>query len=361
VGKGKLVMIKEEYSPYKVVHFQKQLNMMRIGIQPLPVHVQVVPTNRCNSNCPMCAYRLEGYTSNEIFNAESELSYWKLFEILNSCKVLDVKAVQFTGGGEPLFHPYIKSVFRKALETGIELSLVTNGILFDDELIDMVSEFAWVRVSLDAATPETYTKTRGLNGNIFEKVKRNVQALVKHKHKDTIGIGFVVFRENVHEIEQVVEMGKDLGVDNVRISAGFTPMGFEYHRPHLLTAMRDANEMALRYEDTNFTVFNNFGDRTIDLFEGRQNYTFCPMKELTTYIGADSNVYTCCTLAYNKRGLIGSIEDCSLTGLWVSDGKNEFFKNHNPSVHCKHPCMYGQKNKFANYCIKSNPKHVGFM
>ena len=44
-----------------------------------------------------------------------------------------------------------------------------------------------------------------------------------------------------------------------------------------------------------------FDDRVKDMFGEVQDYKFCRIKELLAYVGADYNVYTCCTLAYNKR------------------------------------------------------------
>jgi MoaA/NifB/PqqE/SkfB family radical SAM enzyme len=354
--------MREEYSPYKAVHFREQLESIKAGFQPNPVHVQIVPTNKCNSNCPKCAYRLKGYPSNETFDARDELTDRKLFEIIESCKMLGVRAIQFTGGGEPLLHPEIRAVFTKALEdTDAELSLVTNGVLLDEELCEMLSEFAWVRISVDAVLPQTYLRVRGLSSSILEKVIKNIQLLVKYKNKNTIGIGFVVFQENANEVEEAAKFYKELGVDNIRISAGSTLEGFDYHVFHLQDTIKRAGSAVRKFSDSNFTVFNNFSDRVNDLFEGEQDYDFCPVKELATYVGADCNVYTCCTLAYNRRGLIGSIENQRLEQLWDSEGKAVFFRKHNPRVNCKHPCMHMDKNKFINYCLKKKPKHAGFL
>jgi hypothetical protein len=119
--------------------------------------------------------------------------------------------------------------------------------------------------------------------------------------------------------------------------------------------------MAEGLSDDKFTVFNLFGDRVKDLFDGKQDYDFCPIKDLMTYIGADYNVYTCCTLAYNHRGLIGSIKDQSFRDLWLSKEKTAMFAAHNPRQHCQLPCLYKNKNLFINYCTKKNPKHVNYI
>jgi MoaA/NifB/PqqE/SkfB family radical SAM enzyme len=354
-------MIKEEYSPFKVVHFQERLARLKEGKPINPVHLQIVPTNKCNSRCPMCAYRLEGYTSNQTFKPNDEIPKDKLIEIIEAAHWMGVRAIQFTGGGEPLVHPDIKEVFTYALDRGFKCALVTNGVLLDHDLSLILSDFAWVRVSVDAADPITYKRVRGLNGEVFNKVLNNIARLVAMRRTGTVGVGYVVFQENAHAIEKAAMLYKSIGVDNFRISAGFTPEGYAYHTPHLDLAIKASQGAVDKFSYGDFTVFNNFKDRIRDLFEGFQDYDFCPMKDFMTYVGADLNVYTCCTLAYNERGLIGQIRNRSLGELWKSKDKERFFTRHNPKVDCRHPCMYLAKNEFINYCLSKNPKHVEFL
>lgn len=39
--------MKEEYSPYKIVHNIDKLQELKEGKQTIPLQVQIVPTNRC--------------------------------------------------------------------------------------------------------------------------------------------------------------------------------------------------------------------------------------------------------------------------------------------------------------------------
>jgi MoaA/NifB/PqqE/SkfB family radical SAM enzyme len=137
-------------------------------------------------------------------------------------------------------------------------------------------------------------------------------------------------------------------------------MGYDYFNSFLSEA-QDLARKAENLSDDNFTVFNLLNDRVRDCFEGVQNYDFCPIKDLLTYIGADYNVYSCCTLAYNSKGYIGSIKNQSFKQVWESQEKIDKFSSHNPLKHCQHPCMYRNKNEFINYCIKKNPKHTNYI
>jgi len=352
--------MKEEYSHFKLVHHQKIIEDLKQVKQVVPIQVQIVPSNVCNQKCLFCAYRMKEYLSNETFDERQILSFDKIIEILDDCKEMGVKAVQYTGGGEPLIHLRIKDIFKHTFQNKLELALVSNGMSLDEELCDLLGDASWIRISVDSSTPELYGFIRNVPQKTFNKVIKNIETLVKYKRKSIIGIGFVMEKENWSQVFEAAKIAKNLGVNNFRISAVFTPMKYEYFK-NFFEEAKDLSEKAEELSDNNFTVFNLFGDRVKDTFENTQNYNFCPIKELLTYIGADYNVYTCCTLAYNQKGLIGSIKDQSFMKLWNSDEKQNMFKNHNPIKVCQHPCMYKNKNEFINYCIEQNPTHVNFI
>lgn len=337
-----------------------KLTELKNNQQTVPLQVQIVPANVCNQRCSFCAYRMPDYLSNQNFDERQMLSYEKIIETLDCFVKMGVKAVQYTGGGEPLVHPRIKDIFRETFKRGLEVSLVTNGMALDDELCDILGDASWVRVSVDCSSADIYSFIRKVPNKMFDRTINNIKNLVKHRRKSIIGVGFVVEKENYHQIFDAATMFKDIGVDNFRISAAFTPMGFEYFSSFIDDAKRLAKNAEALSNDS-FTVFNLFGDRVADTFEGTQNYSRCPIKDLLSYIGADYNVYTCCTLAYNDKGLIGSIENQSFEDLWMGAEKQKMFAEHNPCVICQHPCMYKNKNDFINYCIKTDARHVNYI
>ena len=354
-------MIKDEYSPYKIVHHPDRLEMLRNRRQPAPLQVHLIPTNRCNQSCSFCAYRMPDYSSGQLFDERDIMPKEKLLETIRACAALGVKAIQFTGGGEPLTHPAIKEALALTLDLGMELALVSNGMALDKEAADILANAAWVRISMDAYSRQTYSLLRQVKEKCYDIVCDNLSYLLKVRKKAIVGVGFVVNAENYHEVYEAGRMCKALGVDNLRISAAFTPSGFKYFDTFYEDARRLAEKTKNDLESESFTVFNLFNDRMVDLFSGHQDYDFCPMKELVTYIGADMNVYTCCILAYNDNGRIGSIQNISFDSLWKGNEKSVFFQNHSPRIFCRLPCMFENKNMFINYCIKSDPRHSSFI
>ena len=70
--------IKEEYSPFKIVHHQEKIAQLKRGEQPAPLQVQIIPSNACIHRCTFCAYRMKDYLSNEQFSEKDNLSFEKI-------------------------------------------------------------------------------------------------------------------------------------------------------------------------------------------------------------------------------------------------------------------------------------------
>ena len=357
-------MIRDEYSPFKIIHHSELIETFRKGKEPNPIQVHFVPTNRCNQRCSFCSYRMKGYSSAEQFDERDHIPQDKCLSLLNSMAKLGVKAIQFTGGGEPLVHEGIKEMFDVCVERQMEIALVTNGVNLKGDLLPVLGTHAsWVRVSLDAGTSETYAKIRRVPEKQFSAVLNNIKELAGFKSSlCRLGVGFVVTKDNCSEIYQAAHMVKELGVDNFRISALFSPEGASYFTQEEKHTIHDECMRVVReLGDERFTVFNLFDARQSDLDTKSPQYTFCPMKSLVPYLAADMNVYTCCILAYNKQGLIGSVREQDFNELWNSEGKKKMFARHNPLLHCKSPCMFDKKNDFINYCIKKDPLHINYI
>lgn len=107
---------------------------------------------------------------------------------------MDVRAVVLIGGGEPLMHPATAAVAERLSRASVAVGLVTNGTLLDRHLDVLRGSLSWLRVSLDAATPETYGAVRpGHRGvNKFAKVLANIRLVTGH-HTLKVGISYVVF------------------------------------------------------------------------------------------------------------------------------------------------------------------------
>lgn len=363
-----------EYSPLKVIHHQDKLNKIKNGQQIVPAQVQLIISDLCNQDCHFCAYRMSGYSSNQLFTEGAELAsfgssnpkrmieYDKVVEILDDCKEMGVGAIQITGGGEPTVHPYHAEIFNDVVDRGLDLALVTNGAVLKDSAIDALLRASWVRFSIDAGSEKTYASVRNVSRSSFKRTWSNVEKLVAKKRNEnadvTIGIGFVVTNENWSEVFECAKKAKEIGVDNVRISAVFQNDGPRYFKL-FYNEVRDLICRSVELSDKKFRVFDNFGDRIGDLEQEHPDYEYCGYQEFNTYIGGDLNVYRCCVLAYNERGKLGSIKNIRFKDFWESEEKKKELEGFN-AAECPR-CMFNNKNKTILYALDPDPKHVNFV
>lgn len=359
------------YASNKAVLHMDRLLALRAGKQPVPVHVHFIISDLCNQDCSFCAYRIEGYTERfaviedggiKNHNPNRMIPQLKAQEILEDLAEMGVRAVQFTGGGEPTVHPNCAVLLRYARNLGMEIALVTNGVKLEEPVRRVLMDATWTRISLDAGNEDTYARMRRVPVGHWHRVLKNVEQLVRERDGElselTIGIGFVVNQDNWREVFDCAKLARDLGVDNMRISAAFQPDNAVYFRGFHRQAADLCHDATLLSTDR-FKVINNFGSRFADLELAHPEYDFCPHQHLVTYIGADLNVYRCCVTSYTERGLVGSIADRRFRELWESEHKQAAMEGFDARG-CPR-CQFNDKNRAINGLIGQIPPHGAFL
>lgn len=338
----------------------------REGLQwpDAPKQAQIILSDLCSHACSWCAYRMDGYTSNELFVADSPLSKFghnnpirfmpteRAMKLLDEMKELGVLGIQYTGGGESTMHKDHQAIYERTLELGLRAALVSNGDSWGPRLAtEILPRFDWVRISIDAGTPETYAKTRGISPLRWDRVWGHVKQLAKsieqQSSSTTLGIGFVVAPDSWQEIPECCRLAKEAGSKYVRLSAIFSP---EDEKPYISIyddIVAIIRETQKKYNGDGFTVHDNFGSRVADLRLGNPDYQTCGYMRYTTYIGADQNNYMCCVYAYNSRGLMSSIKNQSFAEWWRSDERKEFMGKFDARG-CER-CQFNERNKQLNY------------
>jgi MoaA/NifB/PqqE/SkfB family radical SAM enzyme len=114
-------------------------------------------------------------------------------------------------GGEPLLRQDLVDILAFSRSLPLHTSLITNGTLLESR-IDEISPYinGVVYVSLDGLE-RTHDAIRGVSG-CFKKAVRGITAAAK---RVPVTINTTVMAENLHEIEGMVKLAKEL---NVRIS-----------------------------------------------------------------------------------------------------------------------------------------------
>lgn len=115
-------------------------------------------TNRCNLRCPHCA-------SDSGCARADELSLDELRQVIADLRSLGCR--EFTMlGGEFVLRPDWEEIARTVKDAGLELQLVTNGLLITPDIRRRLRDLdpQTVGVSLDGASPASYRRQRGVDG-----------------------------------------------------------------------------------------------------------------------------------------------------------------------------------------------------
>lgn len=222
-GQGNLVLPPDILAAYgivpgamlKLVQDDYGLSISRSTASLTRVYIE--PTNACNLDCTICMRNVwdepSGFMSSPTFE-----------RILEGLSQVDPAPGVFFGGyGEPLAHPDIIQMVRKARQDGFEVELITNGTLLDrktaQELIDAGLNRLWV--SIDGASPQGYADIR--LGSALPEVTNNLMELAYLRWSQSsslprIGIAFVAMKGNIHELPAVVRLAKRMGADQVLVT-----------------------------------------------------------------------------------------------------------------------------------------------
>lgn len=360
-------MSSNAYSSLKAAWHTDKIEALRKGLQVVPSQVQLILSDLCNQDCHFCAYRMSGGFSSENFaedgnkNPNRKIPTAKAMEILNDCASLGVKAIQFTGGGEPTVHPNHLHIFEHAQSLRLETALVTNGVLFRAGWEQVLPKMKWVRVSIDAGNAEEYALVRRVKPELYEKALSNVKALASEIKKQgtdcLLGVGYVLTRENWADAYEGVLRIRATGAANVRLSAMFSTEGSKYY-DGIEQSVREMVDRIKTLATPEFAVIDLFGDRIADLVQHSPDYEFCGYQQFNCYVGGDLRVYRCCTTAYTKHGEVGDLRDQSFASWFYSQQKFAAYDNFDART-C-HDCQFNNQNRTINY-LTGEPIHANFV
>lgn len=341
-----------------------------------PKQVHWILSDLCNEDCNFCSYRISGGQSTELFTEGTKTAAYghnnpvrwvdtqRALRLVDEMKSLGVLAVQATGGGEPTVHPDHELIFARILDSGILLSLVSNGYRWRDAIWPLIPRMSWLRVSVDAGKEATYSKMRDVPMSALMRVLRNVaraaEEIRKANSQTVLGIGFTVTPDNWQEIDDGAKLAKASGAHNIRLSAMFGP---ENEKPFLpiYDGIRAKIDLAKRlYEGSGFKIYDNFGSRLEDLVQRSPDYSVCPYQNYTSYIGGDLNVYRCCVTSYTRRGLVvgGNLKNQRFDDYWRSEARRNDFSEFDARG-CPR-CMFNGKNRALLYVMGDKPTHAEF-
>ena len=347
------------YRPDKLLAHPVALQQFREGGDPPLISVHLMPQNTCNQRCSFCSYRLPDNKNSLKFDEGVHIPPLDMHNLLNDFQQMGVYGIEVTGGGEPLAYPHTTELWEELNRREFATALVTNGTLIRDRAELLTERMKWARVSIDAATGETYSKMRRCPENHYGKAWKAVDRLRAHAPDDPefrLGVGFVLCNENIDEILPFVKRASESGADNVRLSLCFSDQHLDFFNDQ--DALRRAVDHSIEAEEfyggEGFAVHNMIPTRFWEQSHPTQDYQRCGTKDVLCVVEGECKVYTCCTFTGSVYGLYGKFTDHpgGFKGLWAeyADWRRKF----DASKYCQCACLYRERNLAMNAIISGD-------
>lgn len=323
-----------------------------------PIYIEIGLTNACNHKCVFCA--LDYLGNGRIFINKDILTY-----NLSLMAEKGVKSVMLAGEGEPLMHKDIGLFVKKAKESGMDVSITTNGVLFNEKKIEeFLSYLSWVRFSIDAATPENYSRIHRTKKEDFDKLIDNLKKTVlfrnKNAFKTTIGTQLLMISENMDEAIELAKNLKKIGVDNLQIK----PYS---HHPESLNdfSVNHENSDILREElmklnSDNFKIL--FRRSTLERIQEGINYSECFGLPFFALIDSKGNIMPCNLYYGNPDFIYGNLYEKNFHEIWKSEKRREILKKLKEKgvENCRKGCRLDVINRYLHR-LKNPWEHDNFI
>lgn len=181
-----------------------------------PIAISIEPTTSCNLKCPECPSGLRSF-SRPIGMLAPELNQSIIDQLSDN-----LTYITYYFQGEPYLNKDFLSMVGYASSRNIYTATSSNAHYLDDSNCQKTIESGLNRliISIDGANQVSYEKYR-IGGNlskVIEGTKNIVQWKKKLKSKTPFIIWqFIVFGHNEHEVDDIVKLAKEIGVDHLSI------------------------------------------------------------------------------------------------------------------------------------------------
>lgn len=164
---------------------------------------------RCNLTCKHC------YATSADKDFAGELSLEEIHAVQDDLQAFRVP-VLILSGGEPLLHPEIFSISRRARDMGFYVGLSTNGTLIDEHNIDAIADigYNYVGISLDGieATHDRFRRLQGAFARSMQAIRLCRERGIK------VGLRFTLTQDNAAELPELLQLMDEEQVDKFYLS-----------------------------------------------------------------------------------------------------------------------------------------------
>ncbi len=273
-----------------------------------PMTLSVEPTTACNLRCPECPSGLRSFTrptgnlTEELFRKLIDQTHQHLFFLI------------FYFQGEPFIHPFFLEMVSYARKKGIYTITSTNGHFLSMENCrkTITAGLNKLIISVDGTTQEAYANYRKEGKlDVVLQGARNMVQCKKEMGSATprIVFQFLVVRHNEHQIPEIKQLAREIGVDEVSLKTAQI-YHFESGSPLI-----PENPVYSRYKQTSegsWAIKNPMENKCWKLWHA-------------SVVTWDGRVVPCC-FDKDARYQMGQIKEESFASIWRGTPYDQFRK-----------------------------------
>ena len=272
-------------------------------------------TYRCPLQCPYCSNPVD-YQSH---GTELDTEDW--FRVMAEARALGAVQLGFSGG-EPLVRNDLEALVAEARRLGFYTNLITSGIGMDAERIDALKQAGLDHIQISFQASNAVLNDRMAGTEAFEH-KKAMAREVKAQGYPMV-LNFVLYRENIDRIEEILELALDLDADQLEL-ANTQYYGWGLHNRDGLMPTREqlevAEPIARRYQE-------QYQDRcrilyvVPDYYEDRPKACMAGWGNIFLNIAPDGVALPCQAARQIKTLSFPNVRDYSVSEIW--HGANAF-------------------------------------
>ena len=308
-------------------------------VRGYPLAVNILLSSGCNLNCGICSAK-------KILHSKNELKTGDWNALID--EIAEFRPAVFFGGGEPFLRDDIFELFGRVKDRKMRCGVVTNGLLLDQKnssrLLKVMPEV--IIFSLHGSE-KNHDRTVGSNG-AFRLLLENIRRIAAQKKGTKLILNCVIGADNYLELEQIAELGRELGVDTVRFEhlIFLTPSEYERHLSlcreilpgencGLATYIRDSagKDIGVKLKQTIVDLHRRFGgfvlfkpyldDRELERWymPGFDNRRSCMFVKNSLFIMPNGDIVPC---QFFDGFVLGNVTEDRFLTVWNSKRRRDF-------------------------------------
>jgi cyclic pyranopterin phosphate synthase len=355
-------MDKYRIDSHKLIYHVERTNEWLSGEDIYPIYVEMSPIGACNHRCTYCALDYMGYQTRSLDTV-------KVKKLLTEMGELGIKSVMYAGEGEPFLHKNMSEIINHTKKSGIDVAVTSNGVLFKKKAVDeCLASITWIKVSINAATRDTYAKIHQTDPKDLDRVIKNISYAAKQRQKrklkTAIGMQMVLLPDNIHEALLLAKKAKDIGADYLVIKP------YSQHKKSITKEYENLTYSDYFHLEEELEKLNTkdfqviFRIRTMKKLEDDpREYKRCLALPFWAYIDAGGGLWACSAYLGDERFSLGNVMEEGFEKIWTGEKRKElmdFVDNKLDTEECRVNCRMDEVNRYL-WELKNPAGHVNFI